>query len=1384
MQLTMKKVLLIMFALAVACTTARAGDIDLAKAQSVARSFMSKQVANGRLKAAAAGNLKLAKAEASTINPNAVDYYIFNADKSYVVVAGDDQAPEILMYGEEGTIDINDIPPTMQWLLNKYKYQIDGLKAGTLKPNGYMPKATTAVPPMVTANWDQSAPYYNHTPTSGGRHAATGCAATSLSMCFYKWKWPKTYPAVSRVTAGLTAEALPERAADWDNIIDEYTGPTNYNYTSAQADAVAWLMRYVGQAENMDYGTSSSGALDPDILTACHTFGYTDAQLLILTELVQSGWSYGNSAQKYTDAKWNEYMLAELHAGRPIEYLAYDITSGQVSGHAFNVFGCNTSGQYYVNWGWSGDSNGYCTLHNFTTATGATGQSGAFVFKYGEAMIIGIEPPAGALGPDITVTPESLAFTGYVGETYTETFNVKGSNLTGNVTIAKSGSNVYSVTPTTITAAQAANGVDVTVTYAPTVTGNTSATLTLSSNGADSKTVALTGTAQAKTPTITTSVQSLKFSTGVGQSSSKSFTVSGKFLEGRVNLTLDDPNGVFTLSQAYINQSTLANGDKEISVTFNSVTEGDFTGTVTLTSTNAQSKTVTLTAGAHDGGTATDAYLDVTKYSTIDDAGWQSNNVTGLTSIYKYTEYPDYGEAWLTMSVYGAWTGYNYNNNPLKWIKSTQNGITDYFGAATWAASGSILGSAAYFTSGNSKFFGPTNDAIAAKTITFYVTNVTNFSILGVNNGNATTGKGGNQRTYPTTIKIYECTENADGSLTQGQQIADWSNATNNYEINLTLTNELDPEKIYQFEFGVTRAKLYEVGFCTPLPEPGTPVIVSAEPTATTADVTWTPGDNNDSWNLRYRPYVEGTTETILWDFPVNGYEEQVSGFGVNDADGDGDSWGLAYTDATQTDLCLISYSYDPDTQTALTPDNWLFTPDVTLGGTLKFKVRQGNASYLDKLGVYVYPDGDEYYYKLGDVTPTSTTFTEYTFDLSGYSGVGQIAFRHYESDDKLAILLDDIEVSYTSDQQAWNYVYDVTSPYTITGLTPETTYEVQVQGENEYYYGLWTASTIFTTLADVAELKTLAKIEENGTSGASYTVDDELIVVYGAADGDDYLLWCKDQGNASIAATYIMPGQTDFMRDPSLTGGVQASDWDQSNWVMLKFANPGTNDLRTLANAVGSNIKTGTITGRYTDNSNYTIEVKKTGDVYDLVLDDGSRYTPNVYCTANFLETNLNLTSQSTGAVDGNGMVYFFMNPKIQEVCTVTYAVWNGSMFVAPTNTGIPGAFNVDWSRNGSIPTLKEGETYEFQAIVSRPVSTASALKAEASSNFVVKPTNLTGSDNVVTAIGSICGDRQVADVYYVSPTGLTSKAPFQGVNIVVTRYTDGSVTTTKIVK
>ena len=108
----MKKFLFLLAAIFMALQMS-AADVSVSQAQAAANAFITKQVRAGRLKASAASNLQLVKSEKSVAKPTAVDYYIFNSAASYVVVSGDDLAPQILMYGEEGALDLDNVPPGM-----------------------------------------------------------------------------------------------------------------------------------------------------------------------------------------------------------------------------------------------------------------------------------------------------------------------------------------------------------------------------------------------------------------------------------------------------------------------------------------------------------------------------------------------------------------------------------------------------------------------------------------------------------------------------------------------------------------------------------------------------------------------------------------------------------------------------------------------------------------------------------------------------------------------------------------------------------------------------------------------------------------------------------------------------------------------------------------------------------------------------------------------------------------------------------------------------------------------------------------------------------------------------------------------------------------------
>ena len=59
-----------------------------------------------------------------------------------------------------------------------------------------------------------------------------------------------------------------------------------------------------------------------------------------------------------------------------------------------------------------------------------------------------------------------------------------------------------------------------------------------------------------------------------------------------------------------------------------------------------------------------------------------------------------------------------------------------------------------------------------------------------------------------------------------------------------------------------------------------------------------------------------------------------------------------------------------------------------------------------------------------------------------------------------------------------------------------------------------------------------------------------------------------------------------------------------------------------------------------------------------------------------------------------------------------------------------------------------------------------------------------LTINVNPTTMVNQLGTDRQVQCVQYVNAMGQVSDRPFDGMNIIVTRYTDGTTTTTKVMK
>lgn len=104
-----------------------------------------------------------------------------------------------------------------------------------------------------------------------------------------------------------------------------------------------------------------------------------------------------------------------------------------------------------------------------------------------------VDPDAPAT---LTVAPSSLAFSAEEQSTAAKSVTFTGNKLTGNISLAISGSNAsqFRLSANSLAAA----GGSVTVTYAPTAAGSHSATLTATAAGVNPVTVALSGTATAR----------------------------------------------------------------------------------------------------------------------------------------------------------------------------------------------------------------------------------------------------------------------------------------------------------------------------------------------------------------------------------------------------------------------------------------------------------------------------------------------------------------------------------------------------------------------------------------------------------------------------------------------------------------------------------------------------------------------------------------------------------------------------------------------------------------------------------------------------------------------------------------------------------------------
>ena len=242
--------------------------------------------------------------------------------------------------------------------------------------------------------------------------------------------------------------------------------------------------------------------------------------------------------------------------------------------------------------------------------------------------------------------------------------------------------------------------------------------------------------------------------------------------------------------------------------------------------------------------------------------------------------------------------------------------------------------------------------------------------------------------------------------------------------------------------------------FTTTVPNP-LPEISSVTPTPNSATITWE--GESDSYKVKYRKY-DPSNRTILFIEDFDSSESLPEGWLSVDADGDGYKW---YTNEEAQTALSATMSFTAHSGTgivtsasyinnlgALTPDNWLITPKVTLGSRASAWLCGQDPSYPSEHFAFYVSTTDtdpSSFTKVSNEYVTTNEYREYTADLSAYAGQeGYVAVRHYNVSDMYWLNLDDFSLY---EDGEWTVIETTDKTVTFEGLDPNIEYEFEVIG-------------------------------------------------------------------------------------------------------------------------------------------------------------------------------------------------------------------------------------------------------------------------------------------------------------------------------------------------
>ena len=286
-------------------------------------------------------------------------FYVFNRtdQAGFVIVSGDDIAMPVLGYSFSSTFRTENMPDNIRYWLLGLREEINGARKDKVKVSSRAARAWQSrsadigetVLKLESAKWDQTDPYNLYSPVVNGRKSVTGCTATAMAIAMHYRQWPDrgtgTIPSYSYEWNGNTYTMPSKELGEeykWDSMPLRLTPQSS----AEEKHQVAMLMYDCGIMSKAEYLIDTGADCEISLQSIIKYMKYSPNTYL----------AYNYS---YKTNTWHELLRRELHNNGPV-FFGCKWEDG--SGHAFILDGYTSQGYYSVNWGWSGNSDGFYLL--------------------------------------------------------------------------------------------------------------------------------------------------------------------------------------------------------------------------------------------------------------------------------------------------------------------------------------------------------------------------------------------------------------------------------------------------------------------------------------------------------------------------------------------------------------------------------------------------------------------------------------------------------------------------------------------------------------------------------------------------------------------------------------------------------------------------------------------------------------------------------------------------------------------------------------------------------------------------------------------------------------------------------------------------------------